>query len=366
MSYPFYYLDVFLNGKMYRLFRLTDAFFLQRQTKDNCDSTLIPHIEDKTKKDFVICFREIKDILIEGDVHYDEDGERTEYFFGDVTLRMRDQSYKKMDIVSDISEEDLRTFFEEVSFTVRKQKPQTYEKPNFTQAQEEYEYKMRTKRDSKVQKALNIYFYIMIAYFVIGVFLKHDIMIYISAALFLINFTAVMALPQYFTIRPNKKNEQSRTTISAGIFLLLPLCYNALEMVTKPANVDGWITAWLVVSVVFTLILLVRYFGEIKCNLSSVLTVLLYSLLISYGITATLAVPTAKNNLISSKTGEAVDFERHSGKNSSYEITLLLDDGTQEEYYVTSTLYKNTEKGDILKVDTYEGVFGITFTYISN
>lgn len=326
----------------------------------------MPHIENRTKKDHVIYFREIKEILLEGDVHYEEDGERTEYFFGDAVLRMREQDDKELFILTDISETDLRTFFEELSFTVIKQKPQEPEKPKLTKEQEEYEDKMRKKRDPKVQKALKIYFFITIAYFFVGVFWKHDMMIYISAALFLLSFIAVMALPQYFTVRSEKKNERSRTTLHVGIFLLIPLICNMLELIKNPANADGWMGAWLVIAVIFAIILLLRYLEEVKCNPSSCLSILIFALMISIGITGTLAVPTAKNNLISSKTGEAVDFERHSGKNSSYEITLLLDDGIQEEYYVTSTLYKNTEKGDILKVDTYEGIFGITFTYVSN
>ena len=225
-------------------------------------------------------------------------------------------------------------------------------------------------KKAKMRKFLKIYTVILMIYTVIVIIFRKDFFLYISAALFVINILIIVKFPQCFSIRAVRKKEKREEYGAAG-FLLIPMISSMALMIIRTSNVSyHFIIPSLVIAIIIATVLIVCFRQEWAKEKSSVFGVYLLSFLIAIGLVATIAIPTAKQNLVSSQTAKVTETERrHSGgKNRStyYECTVKFPDGAEKEYHITKSLYDELRNGDNVKVDTYEGIFGITFTYVSN
>lgn len=361
MSYPYHYLDVMLGTKTYRLFRLQSALFLQRLTKENENSSLLPHIEDQTKKDVVIYFSEIASLLLNGDVHYDEEGRRTEYFFGELIVETNEKT-RKLEVISEITRDDLCNFFAETPIAVGKitLSQKTKNKKQTSSAQRAV--------NVRVQTFLKIYRILLFVYCFIAILGRNDIFLYISAVLFLGNIVLAALFPKSFSIRSVHKGEK-REEYFLGGFLLLPLLPSVFLLWQKHLNAENWVLPSVVIAVIVAGVMIFFFREEFKNEAFSAISICIVSFLIAVSLVSTLTFPNFRENLVSSEPAEIVSLDTsrsgRRGRTRNYTVTVKFADADTETYHITSSAYERMEKGDIVYIETYESFLGVTFTYVS-
>jgi hypothetical protein len=68
---------------------------------------------------------------------------------------------------------------------------------------------------------------------------------------------------------------------------------------------------------------------------------------------------------ISTKDAVITELDVHKSRRStSYDATLALEDGSVVSYDITSSFYRNSKEGDTVRIATYEGWLGSTFTVL--
>lgn len=225
-------------------------------------------------------------------------------------------------------------------------------------------------KHAKVRQFLKIYIAAMIIYSVIAILWVNEFFFYISTMLFIANIVLVVKYPQYFSIRAPYKKEKRKEYFVAG-FLLFPMLSSVGIFFLKIKNVSNpFPILSLVIAVMIGTVLIVCFRKEWITVKFSAVGVYMISFLIAIGIVITLAYPSAHRNLVSSQTAEVVETDsRRTGRKyklRNYFCTVKFSDGTVQKYHIARSVYKELQNGDTVQVDIYEGIFGITFTYVNN
>lgn len=358
MAYTYSYLEVAIGTKVYRMYRLSDSLFLRRLTKDTESLTLSPHKSEATKKDIVIPYADIRGIAAEGDVHYDEEGRRTELFFGELIIETKTKP-QTLDVISDITVEDLLLFFEDAPFSIEKRL-----EPEQEQAKDRAP---QAKTNTGMEKFLKGYTIVLGVYMVFALLFGNDIICYLSGALLLFNLVLLVRFPQYFSIHPANKHEKRKERFVSA-FLMYPLFPCVVLLWSKSMNTENILLPAVVIAVLLSVLQLFFYRKELVKQKSSALSVLLISLILAFGIVGMLSLPKAARRQVSAETATVVDMESRSGgkrRSASYILTVEMPDGTKTDYYVKGSSYKETATGDSVQVNVYESTFGVRFTVVT-
>ena len=69
---------------------------------------------------------------------------------------------------------------------------------------------------------------------------------------------------------------------------------------------------------------------------------------------------------VSTQSAQIVHYRKENRRKSSavYKIIVKLPDSTEETYTIPSSMYQSKDAGDTVFLETYEGAFGMTFTYV--
>ncbi|MBQ8420201.1 MAG: hypothetical protein IJY37_07615 [Clostridia bacterium] len=362
------YLEIAGKTKIYRLFRLKNELFLRHTNEQNENDPTLPKIETKTSRDLVLPFSQIKNISVCGDVHYDEHGKKTDLFFGDIIIETN-QNHRKFEVISDITEAELLEFFADAPFPIKKKAPPT---PKEDKLEKAYRKEMREKRNPFLQKCISIYLFAQLGFMIISIFLlfKHfDAVFTISAILFLINLALVLALPAYFSVYHPGKNERrikNHDEMPIGVFLWAPIVFNAAPLLFGDYNAEGWILPTIICTLLLIAVIFARYIREVKFIKTGAIVFVLLAFLISASIIGGIGMKTMGDEPVSTQSAQIVHYRKENRRKSSavYKITVKLPDGTEETYTIPSSMYQSKDAGDTVYLETYEGAFGMTFTYV--
>jgi hypothetical protein len=362
------YLEIAGKTKIYRLFLLKNDLFLRHTNEQNENDPTIPKIETKTSRDIVLPFSQIKSISVCGDVHYDEHGKKTDLFFGDIIIETK-QNHRKFEVISDITEAELLEFFSDAPFPVKKKAPPI---PKEDKLEKAYRKEMREKRNPALQKAINICFFAQLGFMIVSIFLlstHFDAVFTISAILFLVNLALVLALPAYFSVYHPGKNDRrikKHEEMPIGVFLWAPIVFNAAPLLFGDYNAEGWILPTIICTLLLIAVIFARYIREVKFIKTGAIVFVLLAFLISAGIIGGIGMKTMGEEPVATQNVEILHYRKENRRKRStvYKITVELPDGTEETYTIPSSMYQSKDAGDTVYLETYEGAFGMTFTYV--
>lgn len=232
----------------------------------------------------------------------------------------------------------------------------------------ENEYLQWQKEHSQPKIAKIIRFYARIAsiLFFASVLLEYYIDLgafyAVFPAAFLLHLLTVLIFPAYFSFLPSYgKPRTEDEPFSAVLFLLIPSIFPIFYLL-RGASWKIWLASLLSALVLFV-ILLLRYRKEVRAHLSfSVLYEFFLLTMAVFGMLVMTNSIVAQNNLVDTAP---VTVTAKKQDDYVYTFTVSGEDGTELTYNVSEEVFRGTESGDTLYIETYEGLFGIQFTKLT-
>ena len=180
---------------------------------------------------------------------------------------------------------------------------------------------------------------------------------------FFLHLLIIFLFPACFSLLPSYgKPRTDNDSFSAGLFLMIPSIFPIFYLL-RGASWKLWAA-----SAVFTLILigllLLRFRKEVQAYLSfHICYEYLIILAAVFGMLVMTNSLVAQNNLIDTSPVTVTEKKQ---TESAYTFTICDADGKELTYNVSEALFNRTESGDILSIETYEGLFGIRFTKLTD
>ena len=179
---------------------------------------------------------------------------------------------------------------------------------------------------------------------------------------FVLHLALVLLFPAYFSLLPSYgKPKNEKESYPVGIFLMIPSLFPIFYLI-RGASPKLWLAAALG-ALVLTGILLLRYRYEVKARFS--FSIILETAVLIAAVFGALVMTNsivAENNMIGA---DAVAVIEKTKTESAYTLTVGGEDGKEIAYNVSEAVYTEAETGDIFYIETYEGLFGIRFTRLT-
>ncbi|MBQ8496370.1 MAG: hypothetical protein IJ489_02815 [Clostridia bacterium] len=217
-----------------------------------------------------------------------------------------------------------------------------------------------------LMKIINIYAKIASVLFFATVLLEYYINLGAFYAIFpiafLLHLLIVFTFPACFSLLPSYgKPRTDNEAFPAGLFLMIPSIFPIFYLL-RGASWKLWLASAVFALILFGLLLL-RYQKEVRAYVSfSVFYEYFILMMAVFGMLVMTNSLVAQNHLVD--TTPVIVTEK-TQNDSAYTLTVCDENGETLTYNVTEAFFQNTESGDTLSIETYEGLFEIRFTKLT-
>ncbi len=180
---------------------------------------------------------------------------------------------------------------------------------------------------------------------------------------FALHLALILIFPAYFSLLPSySKPRSEKESYPVGIFLLIPSIFPIFYLL-RGASWKLW-AASAVFALLMTALLLLRYRKEVKAYFSFSIFYEFFMLTMAiFGALVMTNSLVAEHNLVD--TAPVTLIEKTQNDNA-YTFTIESEDGEALAYNVSEAMFSEKEFGDTLYIETYEGLFGIQFTKLTD
>jgi predicted membrane channel-forming protein YqfA (hemolysin III family) len=272
-----------------------------------------------------------------------------------------------------LDDDDFLRFFTPVSDKIVHDEKQESRRREEKQVRTEYIEWLREHRNPSVFRALyacNLFMFIAPFCFILLGISNSSLALKLSLIVFGINFALMMLFPACFTTIGEKSKSYKELyrmdSISAIIWLMTPTIGNCLLMLRNASNAKGIFLPSLLITAALMLLLFLRYRHETK--LRSVMTCVAAAFLLAVVMLGTFSAASyhfRSDVPVSEEYAVITELTKNKSRRStSYDASLELEDGSVISYDISSSFYRNSKEGDTVRIATYEGLLGSTFTVV--
>jgi hypothetical protein len=177
-----------------------------------------------------------------------------------------------------------------------------------------------------------------------------------------VHLLLVLLFPACFSLLPSYgKPKNEKESYPVGIFLMIPSIFPIFYLI-RGASPKLWL-AGAVGAILVGLLLVLRYRMEIRARFSfSILYEYFLIMMAVFGMLVMTNSLVAERNMIEKAPVTVIEKQENKG---TYAFTVSDADGEELRYNVTAEAFGNTEAGETVYIETYEGLFGIRFTKLT-